>query len=504
MNETLHNALNEISDRHIAAADGYRKHRRYPYWFGAVAAVLAVVILASILWHPDNGPASPASLPSSPQQLASFPMLPDSPKAPENATLNAPTDIRSLELANLAAAPVYEPMVSRPPYDQSQTLWLGHQQSWENVFSLPEGASDNLAYFFTHGTAEFLSGEGNQVCSPINIYLAMAMAAECAGGQSRQEILDLFGVSDIETLRNQASFFWHSLYNYDGQTTSLPANSLWLDDSRDFNAETVQLLANSYFASVFHGDLGSKEMNDQLHTWLNAQTDGLLSEQVQNTEMDQQTVMALVSSLLFKADWEIPFNEKNTINGTFYSPAGEQTVSYMRRTESTTFYQGYNFQAIALPLSGGNSMWLFLPSENVTPQELLRSSDWLHLVQDSASWKTQKDACVRLSLPKFDITYHNDLVESMQALGLMDIFDPNAADFSPICEGIFVRKIDHAARVMIDEDGIAAAAFTFITYKDGGYWENDRMIELTLDRPFLFVVSSRDDLPLFVGTVQEP
>ena len=43
MNEKLNDALNEISDKHIAEAAKPRKRR--PYWLGAVAAVLVVVLI---------------------------------------------------------------------------------------------------------------------------------------------------------------------------------------------------------------------------------------------------------------------------------------------------------------------------------------------------------------------------------------------------------------------------------------------------------------------------
>ena len=41
------------------------------------------------------------------------------------------------------------------------------------------------------------SGE-NKVCSPINIYMALAMLAEVTDGESREQILALLGSGDLE------------------------------------------------------------------------------------------------------------------------------------------------------------------------------------------------------------------------------------------------------------------------------------------------------------------
>ncbi len=67
--EKLSEALNEISDRHIAeAADTKRRAPRSP-WIGAVAAVLAVVILVAAVYRPAvSSPSAdaPAASPAAP------------------------------------------------------------------------------------------------------------------------------------------------------------------------------------------------------------------------------------------------------------------------------------------------------------------------------------------------------------------------------------------------------------------------------------------------------
>ena len=61
----------------------------------------------------------------------------------------------------------------------------------------------------------------------------------------------------------------------------------------------------------------------------------------------------------------------------------------------------------------------------------------------------------------------------------------------------------HAARVAIDEEGVTAAAYT-VMMEAGAAMPPDEEIDFTLDRPFVFAITSQDGLPLFIGIVNTP
>ena len=112
---------------------------------------------------------------------------------------------------------------------------------------------------------------------------------------------------------------------------------------------------------------------------------------------------------------------------------------------------------------------------------------------------------VHLDLPKFDITSQLELKYGLKALGVQDVFDPEKADFSPLLQEqqvAWVEKMQHDARVAIDEEGIQAAAYTVMP-KDGAASLSGE-VDFVLDRPFLFAVTSEDNLPLFMGRVEQP
>lgn len=504
MNEELNKALEQITDDHIGEAAGYQP-RRFP-WIKSIAAVLALVLCWTAIWAAFDF-KMPIIVPKEPR-----PTIVGGPKPDYPTNLGGIQSPSTLQLANLVAGPTYPQMPRCPDptkvdpfsdeYHELTRQWhKGHNAQYDQ----PTGYADNLNEFWQRSISQFLSGEGNRAYSPANVYMALAMLAETTGGNSRQQILDLLGAESIEALRIQAGHVWNAQYCDDGESTSLLANSLWLDDSYTFKDAAVQNLVNHFYASVFNGDLPSKEMSEQLQSWLNSQTGGLLQEQVKGQEFSEYAVFALASTIYFTASWDEEFDPAKTADAVFHCKDGELTTAFMNKTITFgTYYWGTNFGAVRLELSKGY-MWLILPDEGVTVKEVLASDEYLNLALAPRLWENQKDIKINLSLPKFDVTTDTSLIEGMQALGLSDIFNEHQSNFTPITDAdeLVVGKIDHAVRVAIDEEGVVAAAYTVIEAMDTGMpLAPENEINFVLDRPFLFMVT--DNIPLFAGVVEQP
>ena len=104
------------------------------------------------------------------------------------------------------------------------------QESRKRQYNQPEGYADSLTGFFRESIPIFLgAAEGNAACSPLNIYMALAMLAEVTGGSSRQQLMEVLNAPGITALRTQAEHVWNAHYCADGATSCLLANSIWLD-----------------------------------------------------------------------------------------------------------------------------------------------------------------------------------------------------------------------------------------------------------------------------------
>jgi serpin B len=83
-------------------------------------------------------------------------------------------------------------------------------------------------------------------------------------------------------------------------------------------------------------------------------------------------------------------------------------------------------------------------------------------------------------------------------------FDPANADLSGMTaeERLFVQAVLHEVFIAVDEEGTEAAAATAVV---AGATAMPPTIDVTVDRPFLFVIHDvQHSTPLFVGRVMDP
>lgn len=430
-------------------------------------------------------------------------------------------DVSAAYLVSKAEYPEMAPYPNEADYYGEKSVYFDDEAfsaaytAWRESRNLrrsyPLENVEGLDGFFRESARQFLSrsnGE-NRIYSPLNVYMALAMLAETSGGGSRQEILDLLGAESVEGLRAQAFALWNANYCDDGTVTSLLANSLWMNEGVSFSQETIKALAEHYYASVYQGEMGSAEFDKALQSWLNEQTGGLLNDQVSKVEMPPETILALASTICFRAKWSDEFHEGNTKEGRFsVLDADGATVpcDFMHRSDSRNYYWGDSFSAVSLPLRNSGQMWFLLPDGDVSVDALLADEEAMNFLRANGQWENSKFLTVNLSLPKFDVSSQLDLIPGLKAMGVQDVFDFETADFTPLIENdveIAVTQAQHGARVRIDEEGCQAAAYTAMI-APGAAPPPEEEVDFVLDRPFLFAITSREGLPLFLGVVNRP
>lgn len=452
--EKLSEALNQISDRHISEAAAC-KRRPHPAWLGAVAAVLALVIFFYAAGTP---------------------------------------------LAIQAKA------VSTADYPKYVWTYLGNEM---------DTITPRINRFFKSSMTQTLSAaqEENMVYSPINLYMALSLGAELTAGTTRQQILDVLATHDLSTLRQQTNTLWNACY-YDEKNHTLLANSLWLDKDLSYNQEIMDLLADNYYTDVYQGNFGSDRTDKAVTGWLNEKTGGLLKESTQGIDLDPETVLTAYSTVFFRAMWteSSEFAPRNNTDGVFHAPDGDRTVTFMNKKEhETSYYWGSDFGAVCLGLRDGSRMWFILPDEGKTAQDVIQSGEYLPFVlgqsrSDTGTESGERRAKVNISVPKFDIRVSSDLKEDLQALGITDVFSPGTADFSASVESsspVYLSGVNQATRVAIDEEGVTAASYIELPGV-GAAPPPDEIIDFIVDRPFVFVIANRYNVPLFAGVVNEP
>ncbi len=405
------------------------------------------------------------------------------------------------------ATPTYPEAVKAPGDDASDADYEAWQAYNDKRLEAAKGNTKAMQSFYQKTLKQILGKQNgkNAVYSPLNVYLALAMLAETTDGDSRQQLLTLLGEKDLKSLRSRVKKLFTANYQDDGVCTSLLANSLWMNEALTYNQEALDTLAKKHYAWAFAGEPGTDAMNKALQGWINEQTHDLLKDQASTLTLDPATVLALVSTIYYKAAWSSPFEASATKKQTFHAPSGDKQVDMMHLSESLGYYTGKNFTAVALPLDNSGYMWFFLPKEGVDPSALASDKQVLSALLETNSYQDFSYPLVKLALPKMDAVSDKDLIKDLKKLGVTDVFDPVKGDFKPLmkdADGIFVSQVKHAARVKTDEEGVEAAAFTAIVMTKSSMPE--KTVTFTVDRPYYFALTGYTGDLLFAGVVNDP
>ncbi len=368
---------------------------------------------------------------------------------------------------------------------------------------------------YTFRTVQQLLGgetENNVVYSPANLYLALCMLAETTDGESRAQVLNLLGLSTVEQVRSAANALWRNLYRDSATGKTLLANSIWLNEQFDYHEDAVDTLASDYYASTFRAPMGNTATDGAIHAWINENTNHLLENAANGLKTNTDTLLMLISTLYFKGTWADQFETFNTSEETFTATSGtEQKIDFMHRTKNGNYYRGEGFTVASLPFRDGTAMWFLLPDEGVSLDQIawnlpMTAVDTLEGCYELPAFELaaqQGYGEIHWSVPKFDVDSDLDLIPQLQALGVTDIFTDGVADFSPLTDlDAVVSAVKHAARVKVDEEGCEAAAFTAIMAEaTAAMPEELPIVEMNLNRPFGFLITGVDGLPLFTGLV---
>ena len=468
--EKLQLALDQISDAHIAEAATFKKKRKL-FLIPAIAAGLALVFLFRTIDIPLAISAKAVSIAS---ESRSTPRPMSTDYEDKNAWRN--------------------------DYDE----WFAQRAARD---ALTAEALEKINGFLSGSCMEFLSGtDRNQLYSPINAFIGLAMAAELTAGQTQQQILDVLGVTDTDALRAYIGAIWENVYQDNGNEICTLANSLWLDNDLAYNQEPMDTLAYHYYASVYQQDLSSERVLKDIKAWLNNNTGGMLKNSIQNVALPEEAVLALYSTIYFQSKWNNEFSAANSKTDTFHAPSGDISCTFMnKKLTQMNYYWGESFGAVSLSLKNGSSMWFILPDEDKTISDVLSQGEYLRMITAPYNgWENTKYMKVNLSVPKFNIQTSADLRPGLENMGITDLFQLGKADFSAAFDvPAFITAANQAVQVEVDEQGVKAAAYIELPGA-GAAAPPEEIIDFILDRPFLFVIADSSGIPLFAGTVNQP
>jgi serine protease inhibitor len=382
----------------------------------------------------------------------------------------------------------------------------------------PEAPVDSLVaglHDFTVAMAAQSPPAQNLVFSPVSIAAAFAMVQAGAAPETAAQIGRAFGFPDQPGVHEAMNALTASLLAASRGDGDEPLvldllHTVWGQRGAELGPAFLDALARHYGAGVvttdFAGDAdGSRAA---INAAVSDATRGRIPELVPDGTITPDTLVVLVNAIYLRARWATPFPEDATTDRPFHLTDGSSVdVPTMADRLTTAASRGDGYRAVTLPYVGYElAMTVVVPDEGTPLADFERGLDGARLRQIADGLDR---AIVDLRLPRWDLDACIDLRAPLTALGL----PIPGGDLSPMVSGPPLRgeppgigAAVHAANITVDEHETEAAAATAVVAAARGLPQAPPpLLEITVDRPFLFLVRHVvTGAPLFYGRVTNP
>lgn len=197
------------------------------------------------------------------------------------------------------------------------------------------------------------------------------------------------------------------------------------------------------------------------------------------------------------------FDTDKTAPADFTTDSGETVqADFMHQTDAMGSYiETEEYTKSSLSLSNGRMIFV-LPQEGVDVDSLL-TEDKLWEVFENGDYESAE---VHWSIPKFETNVTYDLKDMLMDLGVTAALDPTSADFSGISDTpLFLGTAQQGTHIAINEEGVEAASYTMMGMAAAGFpAEEPKIVEMNLNRPFIYLITAKDGSTLFIGVVRDP
>lgn len=271
---------------------------------------------------------------------------------------------------------------------------------------------------FTSELFQLLAAGGlqqNIVFSPFSIQACLALAFAGAQGETADEIAKgLHFVSNFPP--EVAQTFQFVLQKYKDSELLKVANKLYVQQGKQLKASYESTIKSDYNseAESINFALGAAAAQS-INGWVNAKTEGKITELVTADSFDENTRLVLLNALHFKGSWAHKFDESRTAEDDFWI-AEEQSVKVSYMNQKAKFGYGYfedlGCTAIDMPYKDSDlSMLVLLPQEREGLKSLADKLKSVNLVDLAAKLAVEE---VTVKFPKFKVDYSIELADKLQ------------------------------------------------------------------------------------------
>ncbi len=407
-------------------------------------------------------------------------------------------------LSGCSSATTYgTPKKSREISDEEED-----SEEFEEVLSALDSFGAKFASSCYQGT------NTNVAVSPISLYSALALAACCASSNTRDEILSALGV-DYDTLLVGYDILYNDVtettYSNKGDLRSELdlINSLWLQKDLDVDKSTVKELSSNFYTYSkgvdFSGD--NSGANKEITKFIKKHTHDLIER---DFEFDTSTLFVLLNTLYLKDVWREEGNDISSYGTKTFTQGDGTTASvplYYRNYISGKPYEGTNFTSFYASTYSGYRLTFIKPNDGYSVSDIYNEDTFSEAMNTTYIRKDDtlmENYNTRSIFPEFVASYDSDVSTILKSeFGINDLFSESNCDMSNLTDShVSCSKVEHVTQLEVTKKGIEGSAVSVLDMAGSGASTSrytEVYIDFVIDQAFMYVLTSPNGEPLFMG-----
>ena len=353
----------------------------------------------------------------------------------------------------------------------------------------------------------YTQDESNVAISPVSIYMALSLAAECANNDTRDEIIHAFNLENIDENKS----FFKSLYANICYTKGYQelireiSNSIWLNQYLSFKDNCLETLANDYYCYPFGVDFTNPNTNKLMGDFIKDKTHDLINI---NPNISPQAAFVLLNTLYLKDAWgslELQYTDEK-FNFRNYNGSISKTELLKGAFNTGKVYENDIYKSFYTTTSSNMKLTFVVPQDGYSVDDLFKD-DILYNVNYQKYITEDENSCyyTRTYFPKFEASFDKDIKEELKDLGIKSLFNSDC-DLSNVIDEdeVVASAVRHVTKYKVDEKGTEGAAVTIIEVETTAVEGPTNKIYDTfvVDKSFAYILSTPNNVPLFAGAVK--
>lgn len=355
------------------------------------------------------------------------------------------------------------------------------------------GLNSSIAVFSTKGL------EQNIIFSPTALGYTLGSITEATTGATRTQLVNTLNIGNMAKEKRLTQFQLAHENNIfsTNQGKLIVANSIWAT-SNSLQPEYQEVIQSKFSTNINEVDFSSPTSFEAMSNWFTENSNGALTPKFKSNPEETKTFL---NTAYVESPWQTTVDVLES--DTFYGTSGETMCKYLSTMLYNSSYQeGAGYVQANIPLTNGAKLSFIMPIPGYSLEQLLQEPSTMNEIFLNSNTDAET-ADVSLKFPAFTVTSTINFKNTITALGISNLYQAGDewTGFTNPQEPI--SSIIQQVTLTVDENGCNSKSSPSETMNTASTISAPRQIELTINRPFLFIVRSSEDLPILTGIIND-